>query len=390
LARGRRLSDLSPRSPSLGSMEGLDVSHALLTTLALTVLVVVARPLYLGIVQTAAFFSSMSRSKKQDKIDGYTQQFGDGKSASDRNSDYATLVDSYYDVATEFYEWGWGTSFHFADRYAGESFRQSILRHEYYLAGRLGVSQGALLLDCGCGIGGPARNIACFTGARVKAITINQFQVNRGNAISAREGVRDRVELVQGDFMQLPFPDASFDGVYAIESTCHAPDRCKVYSEILRVLKPGAIFACYEWCLTDKYDADNASHRQVKRDIELGDGLPDLVHTSVCTEALQKVGFTVLEARDCVAGPHLGGTEAWYVPLTASWNPLKWPRFQFNPVMFRLMPYILRLLEWIGIVPDGTEKTQVMLQAGGVGLARGGTEGIFTPAWLMVGRKPLA
>ena len=40
--------------------------------------------------------------------------------------------------------------------------------------------------------------------------------------------------------------------VFAIESTCHAPDRNGVYGEIFRVLKPGGTFACYEWCLTDK------------------------------------------------------------------------------------------------------------------------------------------
>jgi sterol 24-C-methyltransferase len=45
------------------------------------------------------------------------------------------------------------------------------------------------------------------------------------------------VQLVQGDFMKLPFPDNSFDACFAIESTCHAPDRAGVYSEILRVLK---------------------------------------------------------------------------------------------------------------------------------------------------------
>merc|ERR1712003_618633 len=67
---------------------------------------------------------------------------------------------------------------------------------------------------------------------------------------------------------------------------------------------------------------------------------------------------------------HLDGGEAWYVPLTPSWNPLKWPRFQFNPVMFRAMPLILRFFELIKLVPEGTEKTQVMLQAGGVGCAQ--------------------
>lgn len=252
----------------------------------------------------------------------------------------------------------------------------------------MGINRGATILDCGCGIGGPARNIARFTGANIKAITINRFQVDRGNLMSEREGLRDQVELVQGDFMQMPFPDNHFDAVYAIESTCHAPDRAGVYAEILRVLKPGGIFACYEWCLTDKYDGKNEHHRRIKKDIEVGDGLPDLVHTSVCTKAFKEAGFELHEARDAMQDGYLAGGEPWYMPLMPSWNPTKWPRFQFNPVMFRLMPVILRCFELLKLVPDGTVKTQVMLQAGGVGCAEGGATGAFTPAWLMVGRKP--
>jgi len=374
---------ISAGALAAGSTEATSFAQVVMVVAGVLSLIVLANPVYAGLTQTSAFLSSLSCSKKHGRIDGYNELYSAEKSAEDRNSQYAALVDSYYDLATEFYEWGWGTSFHFADRRAGESFRQSILRHEYYLAGRLGVRQGAKVLDCGCGIGGPARNIARFTGAEIKAVTINQFQVNRGNTLSSREGLRGQVELIQADFMKLPFEDSSFDGVYAIESTCHAPDRAKVYGEILRVLKPGAVFACYEWCLTDKYDAESPKHRRIKRDIEVGDGLPDLVHTSVCTKALSDAGFEVLEARDCTLDGHIGGGEAWYVPLTPSWNPLKWPRFQFNPVMFRIMPLLLHFFEWLGLVPDGTVKTQVMLHA------RGGEEGIFTPAWLMVGRKPL-
>jgi sterol 24-C-methyltransferase len=342
-----------------------------------------------GVKQTVTFLLSMSESKKQTsgRIDGYTKQFSGEKSTGDRNEDYASLVNDYYDLATEFYEWGWGTSFHFADRRKGESFHQSILRHEYYLAGRLGVNKGSLLLDCGCGVGGPARNIAKFTESNIKAITINQFQVDRGNTLCKREGLEDQVQLVQGDFMKLPFPDNHFDGVYAIESTCHAPDRLKVYGEIMRVLKPGGIFACYEWCVTDAWDEKNEHHQKIKLDIMLGDGLPDLVHTSVCTAALGKAGFEVLEARDMAGGSGEGG-EPWHMPLMPSWNPTKWPRFQFNPVMYRLMPVILRFFEKVRLVPAGTVDTQVMLQAGGVGCAQGGHTGSFTPMWLMVGRKP--
>jgi len=343
-----------------------------------------AGPLYRGGKLTSTFLGSLSKSKKHDSIDRYNQLHS-ADSSNDRNTHYEDLVSSYYDLATEFYEWGWGASFHFADKKKDESFTQAILRHEHFLAGRLGVAKGAKLLDCGCGIGGPARNIARFTGAHVTAVTINQFQVNRGNVLCKKEGIADKVVLQQANFMKLPYADNSFDGVYAIEATCHAPDRNGVYSEIFRVLKPGGVFACYEWCLTDKYDPTNAYHRKIKKDIEVGDGLPDMCHTSVCTKALKASGFDILEARDY----HMGAAyvEPWFRPLTPGWNPLVWPRFQFNPIMFKLMPIILSVLECIRLVPAGTSKTQVMLQAGGVGCEQGGATGVFTPMWLMVGKK---
>jgi len=363
--------------------------------LAIAVLTIFcANPLFVGIKQTIDFINSLAgSSKRQSRIDKYNDLHSDEKTGlTGRNDQYSDLVDSYYDLATEFYEWGWGTSFHFSTRFSWENFRTSILRHEYYLAGKLQVPPGAHILDCGCGVGGPARNIHRFTGAKVTAVTLNQFQVDRGNELCRREGVAGMVELKQANFMNMEqFGDNHFDGVFAIESTCHAPDRNGVYSEIFRVLKPGATFACYEWCLTDKYDANNAVHAKVKKDIEVGDGLPDIAHTSECTAALKKVGFEILETRDVALdkGLHIEDGLPWYWPLTPSWNPTQWPRFQFNPIMFRLMPIILSACEMIRLVPKGTAKTQVMLQAGGIGCSKGGEEGIFTPMWLMVGKKPM-
>jgi len=296
-------------------------------------------------------------------------------------------VNAYYELATLFYEWGWGQSFHFADTRKGETFNQSIKRHEWYLAGRLGVSKGAKVLDVGCGIGGPLRNIAEFTGADVTGITINEYQVLRGNQLTAARGLSQTARSVQGDFMHLPFPDASFDGVYAIEATCHAPRRQGVYGEIYRVLKPGAVFACYEWCLTDSYDASNAQHREIKKKIEEGDGLPDMATTHEVVAALKEVGFELLEARDCAMDANPGG-QPWYLPLTPSWNVFS-QRFQFTGVGMWLTTNILWVMEKLHLAPEGTSKVQTMLQQGGIGCARGGQTGTFTPMFLMVGRKPL-
>merc|ERR1719487_1309361 len=368
------------------SEEGGPSNSQTLLVVAGTIALCIASP---SLIKTLQFGKKLAKAKegdRYDKIDSYNNlqydQSQEGLAA--REDKYAELVNSYYDLATEFYEWGWGTSFHFAEKKPGEDFHSSILRHETYLAGRLGVSEGAKLLDCGCGVGGPARNIAKFTGAHVTGVTINNFQVNRGNTLNAQAGLSDKVNLVQGDFMKLPFEDNSFDGVYAIEATCHAPDRVGVYSEILRVLKPGGVFATYEWCLTDEFDRNNPVHLKIKKDIEEGDGLPDMCHTSVCTKAVETSGFELLEARDCAKDGHEGG-DPWYRPLTPSWKPWQWPRFQFNPVMFFIFPYLLSALEKIRLVPAGTSKTQVMLQAGGIGCEMGGSTGTFTPMWLMVG-----
>jgi len=133
---------------------------------------------------------------------------GDKAGVEKRNSSYTTLVNAYYELATLFYEIGWGTSFHFATRRKNESFKESIKRHEYFLASKLGQNMaGKRIIDVGCGVGGPYRNIATFTGGDVTGITLNEYQVQRGNRLSAEDGLLSRCRSVQGDFMKLPFED---------------------------------------------------------------------------------------------------------------------------------------------------------------------------------------
>ena len=181
------------------------------------------------------------------------------------------------------------------------------------------------VLDVGCGIGGPMRNICKFTGADVTGLTLNQYQVDRGNELCRADahfyngpGTKEEIRCrsVQGDFMKQPFADSSFDAAYAIEATCHAPNRLGCYSEIYRVLKPGSIFACYEWCLTDKYDPENPEHVLIKKQIEEGDGLPDIVSKQHCLKALEEAGFEILEERDLVLDDYGG----WQDPKTGEYS----------------------------------------------------------------------
>ena len=101
--------------------------------------------------------------------------------------------------------------------------------------------------------------------------------------------------------IQCPIPlDEHFDGVYEIEATAHAKDKVECYKELLRVVKPGGYFGSYEWCLTDKYDPNNETHKELKWMIEIGDGLPDISTTDEVVAALKEAGWEVLEAEDLV------------------------------------------------------------------------------------------
>lgn len=80
-------------------------------------------------------------------------------------------------LATDFYEYGWGDSFHFAHTKEGESHEDSIRRHEMRIADELGIQAGDTVLDAGCGVGGPARAIARATKAKVTGVTLNAYQV---------------------------------------------------------------------------------------------------------------------------------------------------------------------------------------------------------------------
>ena len=56
--------------------------------------------------------SGQVSGKGAKDIDEYNK-LHDSDSADGRNASYVDLVNSYYNLATDFYEWGWGQSFHF-------------------------------------------------------------------------------------------------------------------------------------------------------------------------------------------------------------------------------------------------------------------------------------
>lgn len=314
----------------------------------------------------------------------------DGKNASEeeRRANATTLVNEYYDLVTDFYEYGWGQSFHFSPRYMGESCEEATERHEYYLALRAGWNHKHKLIDLGCGVGGPLRNMVRFTGAQVTGINNNAYQISRAKRHDARFGLDHLTDYIRTDFTTMPIADASVDGAYAIEATCHAADPVKLFKEILRVLKPGAVFACYEWVLTHHYDHTNEEHRRVRHAIELGNGLPSLNTDATIKKNLEEAGFVLEDMFDMCEKFESGRPQnhTWYEPLQGSYTRVS--GWKCTPVGRFVTRGICQLAETLRLTPKGSVATADILEEAATGLVRGGELKIFTPALFFIARKP--
>ncbi|XP_058788531.1 cycloartenol-C-24-methyltransferase [Vicia villosa] len=315
-----------------------------------------------------------------DKYEKYHVHYGGQE--EERKANYTDMVNKYYDLVTSFYEFGWGESFHFAQRWVGESLRESIKRHEHFLALQLGLKPGQKVLDVGCGIGGPLREISRFSSTSVTGLNNNEYQITRGKALNRKTGVDKSCNFVKADFMKMPFEDNSFDAVYAIEATCHAPDAYGCYKEIYRVLKPGQCFAAYEWCMTDSFDPNNQEHQKIKAEIEIGDGLPDIRLTTKCLEALTQAGFEVIWEKDLAVDSPV----PWYTPLDASY--FSFSSFRLTTLGRLFTKNMVKALEFVKLAPKGSQRVQDFLEKAADGLVEGGKREIFTPMYFFLARKP--
>jgi len=90
---------------------------------------------------------------------------------------------------------------------------------------------------------GRVLDIACGTGKLSQLIDSHGFErVSLEYDFEPLRWFRRRdaeALLVNADAQALPFADASFDHVIAVEMIDYVPNRARFYSEMLRVLKPG-------------------------------------------------------------------------------------------------------------------------------------------------------
>jgi ubiquinone/menaquinone biosynthesis C-methylase UbiE len=148
------------------------------------------------------------------------------------------------------------------------------------------------VLDVGCGLGGAARLAAATYGCRVTGVDLTLDYVAAGRAISEWLGTGDRVQLHEADALALPFPDATFDLAYMMHVGMNVPDKARLFTEIARVLRPGARLALYDVMRTGGGELSYPLPWATTAD-QCAVSTPDAYHA-----AFESAGFVVMAEQD--------------------------------------------------------------------------------------------
>lgn len=211
-------------------------------------------------------------------------------------SDAVETARGYYnsDDADRFYMHVWGGEdihvglYEREDEPIAEASRRTV-RRMADLADTL--TPATRVLDLGAGYGGSMRFLAKHFNCRCVALNLAEVENERNRRMTREAGLEQNIEIVEGDFTDLDFDDASFDLVWSQEALLHAGDRARVCAEAVRVLKPGG-----RMIFTDPMQTDDASTDSLQP-----------IYDRILLDSLGSPGFY----RETLAG--LGMTEFLFV-----------------------------------------------------------------------------
>lgn len=102
------------------------------------------------------------------------------------------------------------------------------------------------VLDVGAGIGGPARFLAARYGAHVTALDATPRFCRAAELLTRGAGLAERVQMVCGDALALPFAEGTFDLAWTQAVSQNIADKQRFIAELARVVRPGGQVALFE------------------------------------------------------------------------------------------------------------------------------------------------
>jgi len=177
----------------------------------------------------------------------------------------------------------------------------------------------AKVLDVGCGVGGTSVKLAA-AGHDVTGVSLSPKQIEMAGANLARRapGASVRFLVMDGEKLDFPGEDGTFDVVWISEALSHFPHKEHFFAHALRLLKPGGKWVCVDW-----FKADNLGPKAsegVIREIEVGMLLPPICtvldYMTMFTAAGGRVLFVDDVSKECA--------KTWDICIELVSNPATW------------------------------------------------------------------
>lgn len=139
--------------------------------------------------------------------------------------------------------------------------------------------------------------------------------------------------------------------------------------------------------MTDVFDPDDRRHQEINGELKRGIALREIATTGEVNQALEAVGFELIEHRDRgIAQPE--SSTPWYLPMQ-SYRGTRRGSISRMPLGRQALIGGAWLAERLRMLPNGSTDVLNMMDRTARAYVAGGETGIFTPLYCFLARKPL-